>query len=550
MLPHPAVSTPVPRLPVDIRGVPWIRRLAVDYAFAFDRVADLFSGNPADASAWADAIARVQRNARDRGTIARVVQAQQARREAPAAATAAAAELADPRSVAVVTGQQAGLFGGPLFTLLKAITAIRAAELIRAQHGVPAVAVFWIDSEDHDWDEVRDCGVLDRDSRFHTIGIGDPSGAHERPVARVRLDDSVAGAIGRLEAALPPTEHTPWLLSAIGRAYRVGTGMSDAFAQWLDTVLGPAGLVVYDASDPAAKPLLADLFAREIEHPGDTARLAAAAGEALTARGYHAQVTPQAGAVALFHLNGGREPIRQDGSGFLVGDRVESADALIQRVRAHPEHFSPNVLLRPVAQDTLFPTVAYVAGPNELGYLAQLAGVYRSLGVPMPLIQPRLTATLLDSNAMRFLARHDVPFVSLQARDEAALNALLESQLPPAVDAALHEARGAADDRMAALATAVRQLDATLEGAVRSTLGRMQDDLKKLHGKIIQAAKRRDETLRRQFHHAQAQAFPDGHPQERAIGFVYFLNKYGPALVDRLREEPPLDPGVHWVIGI
>jgi uncharacterized protein YllA (UPF0747 family) len=157
---------------------------------------------------------------------------------------------------------------------------------------------------------------------------------------------------------------------------------------------------------------------------------------------------------------------------------------------------------------------------------------------------------VVDSNAMRFLTRHDFPLESLRPRDEAALNQLLETQLPASVEASLEDAARMVADRMDAVAKAVPQIDATLEGATRSTLGRMQDDLKKLHSKIIQAAKRKDETLRRQFRHAQAQAFPGGHPQERSVGFVYFLNKYGPTLVDRLGDELPLEMGKHWILTI
>jgi uncharacterized protein YllA (UPF0747 family) len=259
-------------------------------------------------------------------------------------------------------------------------------------------------------------------------------------------------------------------------------------------------------------------------------------------------VTPQPDTVALFHLNAARQPIRTQGDSLVVGETVESKRALLERVRSAPTEFSPNVLLRPLVQDTLFPTVCYVAGPNELAYLGQLKGVYKAFGVPMPLMCQRATATLLDSNAARFLVRHEVQLEQLQAQDEALLNRLLEAQLPPGVDAAMQEVSTLLQERMERVTTSVMQIDATLEGATQSALGRMQDDLKKLHGKIIQAAKRKDDPLRRQFHNVQAQAFPGGDPQERAVGFVHFLNKYGPALVDRLLEELPADMGVHWVI--
>ena len=538
------------RVPVDIRRFPWIRRLAADYAYDFPRVEEFFAGNPAAPPAWRDAIARTQRHARDRDAIADVVEAQQRRRGAPPEALAAASRLRDAGTVAVVTGQQAGLFGGPLFTLLKALTAIRLAERVRDEHGVPAVAVFWIDAEDHDWDEVKTSAVLDSELNLRTVSAGDPAGANEGPVSRVRLDEQAAAAIADVEAALQTTEFTPQVLETLRDVYCAGAGMAEAFGRWLEAVLGPRGLVVYDAADPAAKPLAARVFTREIEQPGETSRLASEAGQALEARGYHAQVTPPPDAVALFYLNRLREPIRRSGEAFLVGDRTIPGLELLASAGEHPEQFSPNVLLRPIVQDTLFPTVCYVAGPSELAYLAQLGRVYDAFGVPMPLIHQRATATIVDSNAMKFLTRHDFPFESLHAQDEAALNELLESQLPPTIEASLQDAVRAIDERMGELAKEVTQLDATLEGATRSALARMQDDLKKLHGKVIQAAKRKNETLRRQYHHAKAQAFPGGHPEERQVGCVYFLNKYGPALVDRLGDELPTDMGVHWVVTI
>jgi bacillithiol biosynthesis cysteine-adding enzyme BshC len=538
------------RFPVDIRRFPWIRRLATDYAFDYPRVSDFFAGDPADRAAWASAIARSQQHPRQHGEVADLLQAQQRRRGAPAEAMAAAEQLRDARTVAVVTGQQAGLFGGPLFTLLKAVTAVRLAERVRAEHGVPAVAVFWIDAEDHDWDEVKSCGLLDPDLNFRSVAVGNPPGAHQEPVARVDLDESIDAALDQLSATLSVTEFTPDLLNTLRSAYRTGTGMAEAFGRWLESVLGGRGLIVYDAADPAAKALAAPVFAREVQHPGETSRLATEAGAALQAHGYHAQVTPHEGSLALFHLNGGREAIRYQDGGFVIGERTESPEALLERVTRAPGEFSPNVLLRPLVQDTVFPTVCYVAGPSELAYWGQLSGVYRAFGIPMPLVQQRASATLLDANAVRFLSKHQFPLESLRAQDEAALNELLEAQLPQTVETSLQQAVHAVEERMTVVAHEVLQIDATLEGAAHSTMARMQDDLKKLHNKIIQAAKRKDETLRRQFQHARAQAFPAGHPQEREVGFVYFLNKYGPMLVDRLSEDLPIEMGSHWVITI
>jgi bacillithiol synthase len=292
------------------------------------------------------------------------------------------------------------------------------------------------------------------------------------------------------------------------------------------------------------------VFAREIRDGGETARLAADAGRDLVARGYHAQATPQDGSLALFHLDGVREPIRRQGDTFMVGGLARTPADLMDEVLAHPARFSPNVLLRPIVQDSIFPTVCYVSGPNELAYIGQLRGVYAHFGVPMPLVFPRASATLLDSAAARFVSRYAIPFPSLQAQDEGVLNHLLEQQMPAGVEEAFKAAVAAIDAQMLAVVEALPRLDPTLEGAGRNTLGKMQHDLQALHGKIIHAAKKRDETLRRQYTRARAQSFPGGHAQERTVGFVYFLNRYGPALVDRLMEEIPLDLGMHWIVTV
>ncbi len=538
------------QLPIDIRHLPWTHKFVADYAYEFARVESFFVDDPARPGAWRDAFQRIHGHTRARGALADLVAGQQAARAAPPAARASVQRLRDDRAVAIVTGQQAGLFGGPLFTLLKAMTAVKLAARVGDDLDVPAVPVFWIDAEDHDWDEVRSCGILDADQRFHSVALPDAIGRPGSPVASIVLDASIEAALEELETTLEANEFTPSLLAQLRAAYRPGVSMSTAFGCWLETILGPHGLVVFDSADPAAKPLVADLFTQEIRAAGRAANLAAAAGERLTAHGYVPQLTPQPDTVALFHLDGARRPLRGTGDTLRVAQTPRSATDLAAEAADHPERFSPNVILRPLVQDALFPTIAYVAGPSELGYLGQLKDVYEAFGVPMPLMYPRATATIIDAAAARFLGRYDLPVEALQPRDESALNRLLEAQLPPSVEGSLEGAERAIRSALEAIIETVPAIDPTLEGASRSTLGRMQNDLQKLHNKVIQASKRKNETLRRQFTRTQGQVFPDGHLQERTLGLVYFLNRYGPALVDRLAEELPLDLGRHWLLTL
>ena len=535
---------------VDVRRFPWIRRLAADYAYDFRALAPFFTGDPGDGTAWASAIRRTQAHPRKRREIADIIGAQQQRRQAPARAIEAGRRLADEKAVAIVTGQQAGLFGGPLFTLLKALTAIKLSARVSRDYGVPSVAVFWVDAEDHDWNEVRACTVLDAELTPRNLSLPARSDDQSDPVSTIQLDDSIATALTDLESALPATEFRERLLADLRGSYAPGRGMADAFGRWLELILGDRGLVVYDSSDPASKPLVGSVFARELSTAGTTAKLAAAAGANLESSGYHTQVHAQDDSLALFRLEGGRRPIRAQDGQFVAGDRSYPQAALIEEAAKRPAAFSPSVLLRPIVQDSIFPTACYVAGPNELAYLGQLRQVYEHFGVPMPLMYPRVSATIVDSATLRFLTKYRLPLETLQPRDESALNALLTSQIPAAVEESFADAGRAIEVTMTHVIESIAAVDPTLEGAARSALTRMRHDLETLHGKMIQAAKRRDETLKRQFLRAQALAFPNGHAQEREIGFVSFLNQYGPALVERLENQLPLDLGCHWIVHI
>ena len=545
-----AAAESTSRLAVDVRRLSWVRPLAGDYAFNFSNVASLYAGDPRSSDAWREVIERVQSQQRDRRVIADRLSAQQAQRGAPAEARNAAAKLADPRAVAIVTGQQAGAFGGPLFTILKAVTALQLARSTEATLGVPTTAIFWIDAEDHDWPEIASGTVLDANYQPRTVTLPPPEGAGELPVAALHLDERVANTLTELEDALPRTDFTEWVMQGVRHAYRPGIGMADAFARWLESVLGPYGLVVFDASDAEVKPPLSEVFVREISSAGRTSALAAEAGHILSDRGHAPQVVPQPDSVSLFHLDRQRRPVRRQGDRFVVGDQSYTAAELAEEAASRPHLFSPNVLLRPIVQDTLFPTACYVAGPSELAYLGQLRKVYDHFNLPMPLIHPRATATLVDSATARFLAKYDVPLGDLQQQDEAALNRLLQSQLPPTVESALTDAEDAIRRVMQRVVEVIPSVDPTLAGAAKTTLSKMEHEMRGLNGKMIQAAKKRHETLRRQFKRAQALAFPHGHPQERTLSVVFFLNLYGPALIDRLFQELPVDYGQHWVLTI
>ena len=535
-------------LSTDLRRLPGISALAGDYCHDYEHLQPFYVGNPTDPSQWNHVIAQRQATQSDPKKVAEIVIDQLRSRQAPTAALSAASHLAETSTIAIVTGQQAGLFGGPLYTLLKGLTAIALARRVAADHDVRVVPVFWVDAEDHDLDEIRTCPILDSKLALHQISLDLPKSG--KPASQVTLPTSVGKSISDLSLVLAKTEFSEEVLEGLGATYKEGTGIVEAFSRWLDNVLGVHGLVVFDSSDTAAKPLVERIFVEELRSRGATSRLAAAAGQTLQTRGYHAQVTPGTGAVSLFKVDGAREPIRLRLNDFVVGETTFSLETLLQQVHDHPDSFSPNVLLRPIIQDSIFPTVAYVTGPSELAYLGQLKEAYAQFSVPMPLMYPRLSATLVDRTIVKFLSKYDVPFETLHAQDDRVLNRLLKATLPSSLENAVKNAEREIDTRLSTIGLEVPAVDPTLTGVVQTTRGRLERDLNHLRGKIIQAAKRRDETLQRQFQRVRAQTFPDGELQERTVAGVYFLNRYGPGMIEHLLEQVPLNIGHHWLLTV
>jgi bacillithiol biosynthesis cysteine-adding enzyme BshC len=419
---------------------------------------------------------------------------------------------------------------------------------------VAAVPVFWVEAEDHDWEEVRTATVLDRDFTVASLTLHALDGAGERSVGSLTLDAGIDQMISALEQLLAPTEFTAEVLGALRRRYAGGASLGTACAGWFDDLLGQHGLVVFESNDPAAKPAVADLFARELASPSRAAALVAESAAEMSRLGHAPQVEPAADAVCLFYVSdAGRQPIKRQGADYLIGETVRTASDLAAEASAHPERFSPNVLLRPLVQDRLFPTVCYVGGPSELAYQAELGSLYRELGVERPLLASRTSATLVDSAAGRFLDRHDVPYEAFQAQDELALNKLLESQLPPSVDRAIEAIGEYVGARADELKATVESIDPTLAGVVDTTFDRIRGTLDTMQTKIVQASKKKDDTLRRQFIRTRALLFPDGHPQERLLNVAFFVNRYGLAIGDRLLDALPsaLDAGhAHYIVSL
>ena len=492
---------------------------------------------------------------RDRAALADALDAQNADWTPTAHAASVAAsidKLRNPEGVAVLTGQQLGLFGGPLYTAYKALGAVQLARKVEAETGRPCVPVFWLAGEDHDFAEVATAHVLHGDD-LQTVAYRDGRPHEDSRGAVGRLTVDAGAALDALDAALRPTEFTADVTGALRERWAKGASWRDAFARTLRWMLGEAGsdLVLVTPDDAALKQLLVPLFQQEVSAPGATASAVQQAGEALEAAGFHAQIVPRP--VNLFHLSdGARRALDWDEAAEQITvrgtDQAWTPTDLTHAIAENPTPFSPAVALRPVAQDTLFPTAAYVAGPGEAAYWAQLRGVYTRFGVPMPVVAPRPSLTLVERKVEKVLATHGLTAMDLAGNLEALHKRLALEASAADVDAAFKQAAALVDEAIDAAKPAAEAADTSLGKTAEATRAGLQKELAKLKDRVVRAEKRNQEVLRGHLDKAQAGLFPGGKPQERTLGPAYVLNKYGPDLFAHLYDALPDDPAQHRIV--
>jgi len=421
--------------------------------------------------------------------------------------------------LAVTTGQQPGLFTGPLYTIHKALSCIALAARLERERGVPVVPVFWVAGDDHDFREANHASFLDRTGEAVRLVLRERRAeAPQWPLARERCGPEVTVAIARLRADTPDSDYKEETLTWLAAAYRADRSLADACADALNALLAPRGLAVFRAHAAEAKAAAAPTVLAGLE------------------RTLEDGLTP-----VMVEARDGRDRLRRDDGAWVTrrsGERFSRGD--LERIAAtEPERLSPNVLLRPVVEAVLFPTVAYVAGPAELGYLPDAAPLYGVAGngvVPQTPV-PRWSGMILETRVDRVLQRHRLEIGDFAAPPGALEGRLVRDTLPVAVAEALHVARRHFEEDYARLAAGAAGVDPTLvrsaESARNAALGRLD----RLERRLVAGLKRSSDTLTGQIARARAALYPGGKPQERVLTLASFLVRHGPGLLDDLAAE-------------
>lgn len=459
--------------------------------------------------------------------------------------------LRGTEAVAVVTGQQVGLFTGPLYTLYKALSAVKLAACLTAR-GTEAVPVFWMATEDHDWDEVHSAEVIACDGRLAGVGLSAGLHAEGQPVGGVRLDESAEEAAARLLALLPASEFVPDLERLVRDCYRPGRTFGEAFARLLAALTGAYGLVLLDPSDARLKRLAAPLYAEAARR---AAEIAAAIGERsreLEEGGYHAQVHASADAFPLFLLDDrARRALTRDREAryHMKGTaHAWTAAELAALALAEPERFSPNVTLRAVVQDYLLPTIAYFGGAAEVAYFAQTAEAYRVLGRPVTPILHRASLTVVERRTGRTLERYGLGLEDFFDGLDAVTARVVEEHLGRELARAFTETDESVSAALDRLRESLRGFDPTLADALEAGRRKIAHQLDGLRTRFHRAQLARDRAALRQLERAANSLYPEKSLQERHLNVTSLLARHGPYVVSWVHDAIDLGSAEHQIL--
>lgn len=530
--------------------IPKTSKLYKDFLYDFKRVSQFYQPEGLDIASLVPRAKKVTAQTFSRDAVADVLADQNRQAGAGEATFANIERLRQTDSVVVITGQQAGLFTGPLYTIFKALTAIKLAEHLRAQ-GVNAVPMFWIAAEDHDFQEVNHTRLVNREGQLVTVTYTACSPKEGKPVGHVKLAQGINENIDQLIAALPDSEFVPRLAEDLRQSYAPGTGFADAFGKMMMKLLGQFGVVLINPLDDRLKHISGDIYSRAMSNLPEFADRLVHASAQLESAGYHAQVYTSPEAVPLFMLDEGRRTamVRRDGRFHLKGiEKSFPSDELLSTVLRCPNCFSPNVTLRPIVQDFLLPTVAYIGGAAEIAYFAQLRPNYSLLGRVEPVVLPRATFTLIEKRHAKTMSKYGIEFNDLFEGQESVLKKVVERSLDNSTTQIFDETEKVFEEQLEKLRASLVSVDPTLGDALKGGREKVMYQLSNLRTRFVHNRSKRDETTGQQLERLFAVLYPNKGLQEREINFSYFLARYGYDLVDRLYEEVELGNNDHKLV--
>ena len=527
------------------RQVPHTSKLFLDYLDFSPSVRPFYARSPRFLEWAADESRRIEYPADRRKRVAAILERQN-RAWGASAVTLQNIERLHSGACAVVTGQQVGLFAGPVFSIYKALSAVKLAQEA-GKLGIDAVPVFWLATEDHDFEEVNHVQMPGVDGKLEMLVSGAQS-KPDAPVGSVSFGPEIAQVVAHATELLGDSDVTKLL----GECYRAGENFGSAFAGLFTRLFADFGVILLDGSDPELDHIAAPLYSAAIQRAPKITQALLDRDQKLRAAGYHQQVKVTSSSTLLFAMRDGmRAPIHQSKAGdFLVGEEKVSRQQLLDLASNSSQAFSPNVLLRPVVQDYLLPTLTYVGGSAEVAYFAQAAAVYENLSDRNTPVLPRFSATLIEPKLKALLDKYSLTIPEIFGGVEALREIIGARKLPPNLQNSFEKATAGVENSMKAVRESLAELDKTLIESAENAESKMLYQINNLRARAARAELRHSEVIQRHAELLSNSLYPGKELQERSFAGLYFLAKHGKRLMDGLLDAIHPDCLDHQIIEL
>ena len=539
---------------VNFSDIPGHENIFLDYLYEFENVSRFFKTNFRNKEEFLNNFKSVSdSNKTDREKLVNLIEEQYGNTTLSGKTVQNLELLKSKKTLTVVTGQQLGLFGGPLYTIYKIITAIKLSNYLSERYDeFKFVPIFWLEGDDHDFNEIRHVNLVNDNNEIQVFNYGEeiPEDEDRGSVGFMKIDGSINKLFEEITLNIRNTEFTPDLFFNLKSFYTTDKTLKEAFRELIFWLFDKHGLIIFDPQAKGIKEMMTPIFKKELtDYRKHTETMVGVSAELEDL--YHAQVKVRP--VNLFYnTDGGRFLLDPVDNEFRLHKRRKrfGYEELINLMDTEPENFSPNVLLRPVCQDYVLPTAFYVGGPSEIAYLAQVMPLYDFFNLQAPIIYPRSSATILEKNIGSIIEKYNLSVNQIFWEPEALQEHVLASLSDVTIENIFGDAREKIDLALDQLKEKLFDFDKTMSDAGTKYRQKILNYLDEFRGKAIDSQKRKHETTLRQIDKLSSTLFPNGTLQERELNFVYFVNKYGPDILDKIFEAIEINRFEHQIINI
>ena len=539
---------------VNFSDIPGHENIFLDYLYEFENVSRFFKSNFRNKEEFLNNFKSVsESNKTDRDKLVNLIKNQYGNITPSKKTTQNLKLLKSKNTLAVVTGQQLGLLGGPLYTIYKIITAIKLSNYLSERYDdFKFVPIFWLEGDDHDFNEIRHVNLINdkNDIQIFNYGKEIPDDEDRGSVGFMKIDDSINPLFEEITQNIRNTEFTPDLFYNLKSFYTTDKTLKEGFRELIYWLFDKYGLVIFDPQDKKIKEMMVPVFKKELtdfrKHTETMVGISAELEDV-----YHAQVKVRP--VNLFYnTDGGRFLLDPVDNEFRLHKRRKrfGYEELINLMDTEPQNFSPNVLLRPVCQDYILPTAFYIGGPSEIAYFAQVMPLYDFFNVQAPVIYPRSSATILEKNIGSIIEKYNLSLNQIFWEPEALKEYVIASLSDITIEKIFGDAKEKVDMALDQLKEKLFDFDKTMSDAGTKYRQKILNYLDEFRGKAIDSQKRKHETTLRQIDKLSSTLFPHSTLQEREINFVYFANKYGPDILNKIFDKIEINKFEHQIIDI